>query len=518
MAVLMTQDRGERFVAWARVVLAVSSLGAAWLDPLDVSPVPRAVYAVIAAFAVWSLAVSLRTSATPFWWRITTHVVDFVFFTTLILLTRGPGSPFFFCYIFVLFCALVRFDTRTALVTSVAAMFTFVGTGFVEGWVMHDSAFELNRFVIRTFDLGVIAALLVFVGRHQEGVRAELSRIAAWPRAALAQDDVIADVLRKSAEFLHARRLVLWFDALRYRRIFSAHAEESGFVCEELSIDEIDRMTPAPDHVTLDIAGDVVRGQLLLLDRAEMVGEELALSEIVARLVASRLDQFCLMQEYRRMAVAEERVRVGRDLHDSILQSLTGAALQLKTVARVMERDPERARDRIAEIQEIIAADQRELRWFIDQLQERAQLSTEGEPYDIAARLKFLVHRFRQHWDLDVRFELDPLIQLLPASLRSEIFALISEGVANAAKHASPSRVWVEVKAVGRCAEIRVEDDGHGFPFLGSYDLSELVETKRGPVTLKDRVMSLNGTMSIDSATDGSRIDIRIPMAAAEVM
>ena len=518
MAVLMTQNRAERFVAWARVVLAVSSLGAAWLDPLDMSPAPRATYAVIAVFAAWSLAISIRAATAPFWWRMTTHVIDFLFFTVLILMTRGPVSPFFFCYVFVLFCALVRFDTNTALVTSVAAILIFVGTGFFIGWVMHDSTFELNRFVIRTFDLGVIAALLVFVGRHQEGVRAELSRIAAWPRAALAQDDVISDLMRKASEFLHASRMMLMFDALRYRRLFIAHTEESGFVCEELALDEIDRISAEPHHVTLEIAGDVVRGQLILLDRNNIAGEESALAEIVARLLAGRLDQFCMMQEYRKMAVAEERVRVGRDLHDSILQSLTGAALQLKTVARVMERDPERARDRIAEIQEIIAADQRELRWFIDQLQERSQLSTEGEPYDIAARLKFLVHRFRQHWDLDVRFELDPLIQLLPAALRAEVFALISEGVANAAKHASPSRVWVEVKAVGRSVEIRMEDDGHGFPFIGRYDLSELVESKRGPVTLKERVMSLNGSMSIDSAVDGSRIDIRIPMTAAEVM
>ena len=513
MAVLMTQGRAERFVGWARVVLALSSLGAAWLDPLDISPAPRTAYAVIAVFAVWSLAICIRPTATPLWWRYTTHVVDFLVFTTLILLTRGPASPFFFCYVFVLFCALVRFDMRTALVTSIVAMLTFIATGFIEGWVMHDSAFELNRFVIRTFDLGVTAALLVFVGRHQEAVRGELSRIAAWPRAALAQDDVISDLLRKASDFLRSQRMMLFFDALKYRRVFSAHLEESGFVCEELSLDEVDRIAGS-GHVALEIAGDVVRGQLHLLDRADMAGEESALAEIVARLVASRLDQFCLMQEYRRMAVAEERVRVGRDLHDSILQSLTGAALQLRTVARVMESDPERARNRIAEIQEIIANDQRELRWFIDQLQERAQLSTDGEPYDVAARLKFLVHRFRQHWDLDVRFELDPLIQLLPAALRAEVFALISEGVANAAKHASPSRVWVEVKAVGRCVEIRVEDDGHGFPFLGSYDLAELVESKRGPVTLKERVMSLNGTMSIDSATDGSRIDIRVPMTA----
>lgn len=517
MAVLMTQSRAERFVVWARVVLALSSLAAGWLDPLDMSPAPRLTYGLIAVFTVWSVLVSFRITATPLWWRMTTHVVDFLIFTALIMLTRGPASPFFFCYVFALFCALVRFDTRAAFLTAAAAMLMFVGTGFVLGWVMHDSPFELNRFVIRTFDLGVIAALLVYVGRHQEGIRGELSRIAAWPREALAQDDVISDLLRKASDFLHSRRMMLWFDALRYRRLFSAHVEENGFVCEELPVDEIDRQAASLQGVTLEIAGDVVRGRLTLLDRSEMVGEERALSEIVARLVASRLDQFCMMQEYRRMAVAEERVRVGRDLHDSILQSLTGAALQLKTVARVMEKDPERARGRIAEIQEIIAADQRELRWFIDQLQERAQISMDGEPYDIAARMKFLVHRFRQHWDLDVRYELDPLIQLLPGTLRAEVFALISEGVANAAKHASPSRVWVEVKAAGRSVEIRVEDDGHGFPFVGRYDLSELVESKRGPVTLKERVMSLNGSMSIDSATDGSRIDIRIPMAA-EVM
>jgi signal transduction histidine kinase len=56
-----------------------------------------------------------------------------------------------------------------------------------------------------------------------------------------------------------------------------------------------------------------------------------------------------------------------------------------------------------------------------------------------------------------------------------------------------------------------IDDDGRGFPFVGVFTLEELNEQKRGPVTLKERVASLEGSLVLYSTDEGARIEIRIP-------
>lgn len=60
---------------------------------------------------------------------------------------------------------------------------------------------------------------------------------------------------------------------------------------------------------------------------------------------------------------------------------------------------------------------------------------------------------------------------------------------------------------------ITVTDDGQGFPFHGRYDQEELSEMKRGPVTLRERISALRGTLLIDSQETGVRLDIVLPLA-----
>ena len=63
-----------------------------------------------------------------------------------------------------------------------------------------------------------------------------------------------------------------------------------------------------------------------------MDSDDLVLGAIVARQTASQMDQFYLLKQLQQTAAMEERVRLARDLHDGLLQSLTAAALQLQTV------------------------------------------------------------------------------------------------------------------------------------------------------------------------------------------
>jgi signal transduction histidine kinase len=62
-----------------------------------------------------------------------------------------------------------------------------------------------------------------------------------------------------------------------------------------------------------------------------------------------------------------------------------------------------------------------------------------------------------------------------------------------------------------------VEDDGRGFPYHGSYDLSSLKKTRRGPVSLMERVASLAGDLTLTSTAAGSRLDIGLPVGHRSV-
>lgn len=207
--------------------------------------------------------------------------------------------------------------------------------------------------------------------------------------------------------------------------------------------------------------------------------------------------------------VSAERARLARELHDWLLQSLTGVALDLQTLHKLIAHDPAKASLRIARIQDAVAATQRELRALIEDLQ--LERGSGGEQPTLGDRLTGLVHRFRQQWDLQVSLDFDPVVHLAPDSVQSEVYALVAEAVANAAKHSGGTKVDVQVTRDEDGVHVKIEDDGRGFPFLGRFTLAQLVELKRGPVTLKERIQSLGGDMTVSSSTSGVVVVTRIP-------
>ena len=144
-------------------------------------------------------------------------------------------------------------------------------------------------------------------------------------------------------------------------------------------------------------------------------------------------------------------MRVARDLHDSVLQALTGIALQLRTIPRVMMRDRAEAEVRLGEIEQVIVNTQKDLRWFIEQLHPERRRE-DSEAAAIAERITSMGERFEQQWGLKVVGEVASIIQLLPVTMRHEVYTLVSEAVANAAKHASAKSVHVEAGRPGLAA------------------------------------------------------------------
>src|SRR5438128_2514561 len=80
--------------------------------------------------------------------------------------------------------------------------------------------------------------------------------------------------------------------------------------------------------LSLCVRGESVEGRLFVLDKRRFIADDLVLGEVVGSHLSESLDHLLLTRRLRQAAATEERVRLSRDLHDGVLQSLTGAALK----------------------------------------------------------------------------------------------------------------------------------------------------------------------------------------------
>lgn len=529
------QNRVERLIAFGRLVLALASFAAIYIDPFEPARHPHLTYTLLVIYALWAGACAIWSIVSPTASRprqVFLHVVDLLFFGVVNAMTAGPSSPLFVYFIFSMICAMLRFGRRGTIATAAFAFVAFIASGIL---ISGAEKIELNRFIIRGTYILVSASLLVYLVDFQQRTYQDLARIAEWPRVqANSPGDLAATLLHEVLLIFHSSRgAILAYGHPGGKRAFVAD-DEDGFTCDEeppeivaaltetepeASLEDISAGIPvrllkryrATAAVITEFSGELVRGRLILLNARGAGVAQSELLRIAVNVLATRLDQEYADDHLRRGAVAEERVRVARDLHDSVLQSLTGAALQLHTIPRLMEKNRDEAILRIREIESVIVNDQKELRGFIEQLHPDRR---SGDAVVLSSRLHALAERFRQRWNIEVTTSVASMIEFLPGSVRHEIYGIVAEAIANAAKHSHARNVNADIGLHAAEVHIRVTDDGRGFPFRGKYDLEAMIRESRGPVTLKERVSLLRGAMTIDSTEHGSTVEVRIPAAA----
>lgn len=552
--------RAERLIATSRVVLAAFSLLAVWWDPHVPATHGQWMYVLLLGYEAFALLVAAVVWLAPgplVRLGIVTHVLDLALFTMLAYAGEGPTSPFFTYFMFAIVAATLRWQWRGTLWTAVAALVLFNGIGMYAVEVLGDPTFEETRFIIRSVYLGVMAGLLGYLGVYEARRRHEMSALANWPRLPPDEPDIPSPRLLESAgRLLRAPRVVLaweepdepwlrlacwaedagcqsWHEApetfhpvvvddLANQAFLSRNLGEAAPVVLRHRPDDPHTWRGHPIHpalrqrfamravLCLPLHGMCLDGHLFALDRAHMTADDLLLGEVVAREITSSMDHALLSRQLRRSAATEERMRLSRDLHDGVLQSLTGAALQLETVQRLYETEPQSARTRLATIQRLIADEQRDLRLFIRDSQQET-LGGQAKQGGFEASLRALVQRLRDIWGIRVDLEFATGDDGRADALVYDVCLIVQEALVNAARHAGAKSVRVTVADHGRDLHITVVDDGHGFPFYGDYDHATLEALRLGPVMLKERVASLGGTLAIRSTTLGARLDILLP-------
>lgn len=272
---------------------------------------------------------------------------------------------------------------------------------------------------------------------------------------------------------------------------------------------ELQRRFSIKSVLSLALQGERVSGRLFALDKKYMNSDDLALGRIVSREVSCNLDQFYQQERLRQTSAVEERVRLARDLHDGLLQTLTGAVMQLDTARQLMEKEPQTARQRLLEIQKQISDEQQNLRSHIRQL----KLTNSGLPEwdgDLSKRLEELAGRIGSQWGVHVGIDVNLNLIRLPWTMAQEIYFIIQEAMINAVRHARASSIQAEITSTDHQLQIIVTDNGHGFPFDGRYDHAALAGMDLGPIVLRERVTSLGGRLAIESGKTGARLEITL--------
>lgn len=252
-------------------------------------------------------------------------------------------------------------------------------------------------------------------------------------------------------------------------------------------------------------------GRLFFNGIAAAPPDIIPLTEVVAREVGNSLERLHLHDRLQQVAIREDRIRVARDLHDGVLQSLTGIRFRLQALADEQDA-PSSVRDRLLAVERAISIEQRELRLFIEDLRPVPRRRESGGT--VAASLEELRARLAAEWSTPIAVRVTPQELSLPQEAEQTLRFVVREAAVNALKHAHPSRVSVEVvHEPPEWLRVTVSNDGRGFPFRGRLEHDELVAANAGPVSLLERLTSVHGTLAIESTATGSSMEIALPLA-----
>lgn len=161
----------------------------------------------------------------------------------------------------------------------------------------------------------------------------------------------------------------------------------------------------------------------------------------------------------RRLAILEERERIGMDLHDGIIQSIYAVGLTLEHARLLMPEDREQARKRIDQAIEDLNSTIRDIRTYILDLRPR-QLYEEN----LMTGLQRLVNEFRANTLVEATLKGPPEgVADIPEAEAIALFHICQEGLANVAKHAHARRVDVFVWTTPDRILLEIHDDGRGF-------------------------------------------------------
>jgi signal transduction histidine kinase len=225
-------------------------------------------------------------------------------------------------------------------------------------------------------------------------------------------------------------------------------------------------------------------------------GDEI--SQLAQRLNSMAEQLQALLKKRQEMAIAEERNRLARDLHDSAKQQAFAASAQLGAAIALFEQDPPAARPHLLEAEKLIDKVRKEL----------TSLILELRPVDLeGGGLASALHKYAIDWAHHCDIEIDMQVQgerALPLDVEQTLFRIAQEALANTARHSQARCAEILLAYDGDSVTLTILDDGRGFDTGNP-------QSGMGLRSMRERAELIDGNLTIKSALgEGTLVSVKV--------
>ena len=533
------QHPSGRVIALGRLMLATLFLLAILVDVSQPAHAPAATFALLAAYIASAAAIVAATWNN--WWLDAklagpAHAVDIILFTLLVLLTEGYTSPFFTFFMFLLLSAAIRWGWRATALTAGLLTLLYLIAGLL---VMTSGAsLEPQRFVVRTGQLIILSLILIWFGANQwrtrfyfrdeellgrpsldespleTGLRAAMSGLRAsagvliWREhgrnglvGLAVRDGELAVVKMPKRALADALATTPFLYDFRKNRALKKDAERNliSLRPRDMISNQAASALGLVEGLAVPVRTDAGEGGLFLQSVPSLSTDHIDLGEQIAAAVAAHIQRHALLKAAEESAEAGSRLTLARDLHDSVVQFLAGAAFRLEAIKRSKATGREIGPE-LDELKQLMLQEQRELRSFIAALRSGPLVALN----DLAKDLHGLAERLSRQWDVRCVFSARSAEMMIPTRLRLDAHHLMREAVANAVRHAEAKSVTIQLAAVSDELTLEFVNDGSEYPLSG--DRLEM------PTSLKERVEKAGGAIDLACGMGVTKISISLPI------
>ncbi len=239
------------------------------------------------------------------------------------------------------------------------------------------------------------------------------------------------------------------------------------------------------------------------IDLLEAIGDQIAIAVVNAR----------LYRRSREMATVEERNRVSREIHDTLLQSLTGILIHLQGAQRLESKNPKMAAESISDALALAQESMREARRSVLNLR---PVALDEQPLEEA--IESHLQRMAVEADLDSKFVLQGIPIRLSDDIEQHLYRISQEALTNIKRHADATKVEITMSYEPHEVVLTISDDGIGIDegqvLNGSPNQSH---HGFGLLGIQERVRLIGGQISINhpssgKTTKGTMIKVNIPL------
>lgn len=500
----------------------------------------RQLYALLGAYLAFAFAMAAVTWRN--WWLDAklagpAHAVDIALFTIIVVITEGYTSPFFIFFVFLLLAAAIRWGWReTALTAILVTLLYLIAQIFAARF--GGPKFDIYRFLVRSGDLVILSLILMWFGINRWEPRsssradeilanapADKSPIETSLRAALAKLRARSGVFvwretgAKEARACAIRKTSVKIGTLKKPPKLPAGAPILYEVEQQraLTRNASDALAAQPLHelvpsstaellrlkegIAIPIRTETGEGALFAESMRDLSTDDIALAEQVAIDVAAHIHRSAVVKSVEESAEARSRLSLARDLHDSVVQFLAGAAFRLEA----MKRSEASGRDlepELNELKKLMLQEQGELRSFIGALRRGSQVAFN----DLARDLESLAERLSRQWDVRCEFSAEAHKMMIPTKIHIDAQQLVREAVANAVRHAGAKSVEISLDATPGRLRLDLINDGAAYPHTGGH--------MEMPDSIRERVEQAGGALELSRGMQVTKVSISLPIAA----